>query len=105
MSDTHLELKTSFFITLSYGFVDWGDLSDERTGLLFQIAAGPRQRSHSRIRVPRNSSSCFTVSNSTLPHLEGPGPRIFIPGERGNPVLPPGDGFPFRRLLQLAGLR
>jgi hypothetical protein len=34
----------------------WGALSDERTGLLFTIAAGPRQRSHSRVRVPRD---CF----------------------------------------------
>jgi hypothetical protein len=30
----------------------WGALSDERTGVSFAIAAGPRQRSHSRVRVP-----------------------------------------------------
>jgi hypothetical protein len=28
----------------------WGDLSDERMDLLFTIAAGPRQHSHSRVR-------------------------------------------------------
>jgi hypothetical protein len=30
----------------------WGALSDERTGLSFVYAAGPRQRSLSRVRVP-----------------------------------------------------
>jgi hypothetical protein len=33
----------------------WSALSDERTGLSFTIAASPRQRSHSRVRVPRDS--------------------------------------------------
>jgi hypothetical protein len=33
----------------------WGALSDERSSLSFAIAAGPRQRSHSRVRVPWNS--------------------------------------------------
>jgi hypothetical protein len=28
------------------GLLMWSDLSDERTGLPFTIAAGPRQRSH-----------------------------------------------------------
>jgi hypothetical protein len=31
----------------------WGALSDEMTGLS-TIAAGPRQRNHSRVRVPRD---------------------------------------------------
>jgi hypothetical protein len=30
----------------------WGALSDERRGLSFTITVGPRQRSHSRVRVP-----------------------------------------------------
>jgi hypothetical protein len=30
----------------------WGALSDERTGLSFTIATGPRQRRYSRVRVP-----------------------------------------------------
>jgi hypothetical protein len=34
------------------GLLMWGALSDERTGLSFTIAAGPRQRSHSQVRVP-----------------------------------------------------
>jgi hypothetical protein len=33
----------------------------------------------------------------------GPGPRTYILQEQGSPVIPPGTGFPFRRLLQLAG--
>jgi hypothetical protein len=45
----------------------WSALSDERTGLLFTIAAGPRQRSHSRVRVPLDSRPYFTVSDSRLP--------------------------------------
>jgi hypothetical protein len=46
-------------------------------GLSFTIAAGPRQRSHSEVRVPRDSSH-FTVSDLRLPQPEGPGP-VFIP--------------------------
>jgi hypothetical protein len=33
----------------------WGALSDKRMGLPFTIAAGPRQRSHSLVRVPQDS--------------------------------------------------
>jgi hypothetical protein len=40
-----------------------------------------------------------------LPQSGGPGPRIYIPQEQGGPVIPPGAGFPFRRLLRLTGLR
>jgi hypothetical protein len=87
------------------GLLMWGALSDERMGLPFTIAAGPCQSSHSRVRVPGDSWSYFTVSDSRLPQPGGPGPRIFIPKEQGGPVLPPGICFPFRRLLRLAGLR
>jgi hypothetical protein len=37
-----------------------------------------------------------------LPHPGGPGPRIYIPQEQGGQVIPPGTGFPLRRLLRLA---
>jgi hypothetical protein len=56
----------------------WGTLSDERTDLSFVYAAGPRQRSLSRVRVPWDSWPYFTVSDLRLP---------------------------FRRLLRLAGSR
>jgi hypothetical protein len=39
------------------------------------------------------------------PQLGGPGHRIYIPQEQGGPVIPLSTGFPFRRLLRLAGLR
>jgi hypothetical protein len=53
------------------GLLMWGALSDERTGLSFTIAAGPRQRSHSRVRVPWESRPYFTVSDSRL-HFSSP---------------------------------
>jgi hypothetical protein len=37
------------------GLLMWSALSDERTVLSFTIAAGPRQRSHSWVRVPWDS--------------------------------------------------
>jgi hypothetical protein len=83
----------------------WGALSDEGTGLPFTITAGPRQRYHSWVWVPRESWPYFTLSVSRLPQPGGPGPRIYIPQEQGDPVITPGTGFPFRRLLRLAGLR
>jgi hypothetical protein len=87
------------------GLLIWGALSDERTGLPFTVAADPRQRSHSRVRVPGDSWPYFTVSGSRLPQPGGPGPCIYIPPEEGGPVITPGTGFPFRHLLRLAGIR
>jgi hypothetical protein len=74
-------------------------------GLSFTIAAGPRQRRHSQVRVLRDSWPHFTVSVSRLPQPGGSGPRIYIPQEQGGPVIPPVTGFPFRRILRHAGLR
>jgi hypothetical protein len=54
------------------GLLMWGVLSDERSGLSFAIAAGPRQRSHSRVRVPWDSRPYFTVSDSRLPYSSPP---------------------------------
>jgi hypothetical protein len=87
------------------GLLMWSALPDERAGLSFTIAAGPRQRSHSRVRVPRVSRPNYTVSASRLPQPGGPGPRIYIfPRNRVAQLYTPGTGFPFRRLLRLAGL-
>jgi hypothetical protein len=74
-------------------------------GLSFTIAAGPRQHSHSQVRVLLDLRPHFTVSDSRLPQPVGPVPRIYIRQEQGGPVIPPGTGLPFRRLLRLIGLR
>jgi hypothetical protein len=80
-------------------------LSEKRMGLSFTIAAGPRQRSYSRVRVPQDSWPYSTVSDSRLLQPGGPGLRIYIPQEQGGPVIPPSTGFPFLRLLRLARRR
>jgi hypothetical protein len=66
------------------GLLMWGALSDYRTGLSFTIAAGPRQRSHSVVRVPWDSGPYFTVSNSRLlfsspPTTRGATVEVFDP--------------------------
>jgi hypothetical protein len=53
----------------------WGALSDERTGLYFVYAAGPCQRSLSRVRVPWYSRPYFTVSDLRLPFSSPPTTR------------------------------
>jgi hypothetical protein len=45
------------------GLLIWGALSDERTGLSFTIAAGPRQRSYFWARVRWDLQPYFTVSD------------------------------------------
>jgi hypothetical protein len=60
--------------------------------------------SPSQVRIPPDTWPYFTVSGSRRPQLEGPGPHIYLPQEEGGSVVPPGTGFPFRRLLRLAGL-
>jgi hypothetical protein len=72
VSSPHLRPKTRFLLL-------WGNLPDERMGRSFTTAAGSRHHSHSRVRVPRDSWPYFTVSDSRLSQIEGPGPRIYIP--------------------------
>jgi hypothetical protein len=57
-------------------------------GLSFTIVAGPRQRCHSQVRVPRDSWPHFTVSDWRLTHSGGPGPRIYIPRNRAAQLYP-----------------
>jgi hypothetical protein len=47
----------------------------------------------------------ISLSHLRLPQPGGPGSRIYIPQEQGGPVIPPGTGFIYPRLLRLAGLR
>jgi hypothetical protein len=61
------DLQLDFYYCQTFaGLLTWGALSYERMGLSFTIAAGPRQRSHSWVRVPWNSWPYFTVSDSRL---------------------------------------
>jgi hypothetical protein len=62
-------VQDQIFVTVRQLVICWceGALSDERPCLLFTVAAGPRQRSHSRIRFPWESLTYFTVSESRLP--------------------------------------
>jgi hypothetical protein len=42
------------------------------------------------------------LSHLRLPQHRGTCSSIYIPQEQGDPVIPPGTGFPLRRLLRLA---
>jgi hypothetical protein len=53
----------------------WGALSDERSGLSFICAAGPCQRSLSRVRVPLDLRPYFAVSDLRLPFSSPPTTR------------------------------
>jgi hypothetical protein len=44
--------RDSYYRQKVAGLLMWGALSDEWTGLLFTIPAGPRQRSHIWVRIP-----------------------------------------------------
>jgi hypothetical protein len=79
-----------------------GALCDQKTGLSLIITVGHRQRSHSRVQVPRDSY--FSISDYRLPQPGRSGPRIYIPQEHGDPFILLGTGFSCRRLLRLAGL-
>jgi hypothetical protein len=105
VSSTHLGLKTLFLLLSVADLLMGGVLSDERVIVSFTIAVGPRQRSHSRVRVSWDSWPYFTVSDFILPQPGGSSPRIYIPEEQGDPVISPGTMFSFRRLLRFAGLR
>jgi hypothetical protein len=64
-----------------------------------------RQRSHSQVRVPRNSWPHFTFSDSRLlPTWRTRSPYLYPPGT-GWPGYTPRHWLLFRRLLRLAGLR
>jgi hypothetical protein len=70
-------------------------------GLLFTITAGPRQRSHSQIRVPRDSWPYFTVSDSRLPPTWRARSQYLYPPGTGWPSYTPRHWIPFCRLLMI----
>jgi hypothetical protein len=67
--------KIFYYCQALAGLLIWGALSDERTGLSFTIAADPRQRTHSRGRVPWDSRPYFSVSVLRLPFSSPPTTR------------------------------
>jgi hypothetical protein len=71
---------------------------------LLTIASGPCQSSHSWVEVPQNSQPYFTVSFEIPPTWRARSPYLYPP-ETGWPSYTPGTGFPFCRLLRLAGQR
>jgi hypothetical protein len=73
---TNMGLTNRFYHCQNIGwFLMWGALSDERTDLLITIPAGPGQRSHFHFRVPWDSLSYFTLSDSRLPFSSPPTTR------------------------------
>jgi hypothetical protein len=73
--------------------IPWVTLSDERMGLSFVCAAGPCQRSLSRVLVPWDFRPYFTVSDLRLPFLSPPTTRritveVFDPAStRVEPII------------------
>jgi hypothetical protein len=66
------------------------------TGCLPPICSSWRQAPHDDIVLSQNRDS---------PNLYSQVPVFISPTEQGDPVITPDTGFPFRRLLRLAGLR
>jgi hypothetical protein len=50
-------------------------------------------------------TTIFYYLRFEAPKPGGPGPRIYVPQKQVGQIMPPGTGFPFHRLLRLAGLR
>jgi hypothetical protein len=76
VSSTHLGLTISvLLLSDSCGVVDVGRSLWRENGSAVIIAAAPRQRSHSWVRVPRNSWPHFTLSDLRLPFSSPPTTR------------------------------
>jgi hypothetical protein len=76
-------LRPDFYCRTDYGIrlivtflIPWGALSDERMGLSFLSAAGPCQRSLSRVLVPWDLRPYFTVSDLRRPFSSPPTTRM-----------------------------
>jgi hypothetical protein len=76
------------------GLLMWGTLSDETTRVSFTVADGPRQRSHSRVWVPRGSWPYFLLSQETAPTWRGRSPYLY-PAETWWPSYTPRHWVPF----------
>jgi hypothetical protein len=66
-------LRPDFYYSQTVvGLLMCGAISDEKMGSPFTIASGPRQRSHSWVRVLWDTRPYFTVSDSRLPFSSPP---------------------------------
>jgi hypothetical protein len=79
--------------SLSGGRPLWREDGSAICSAITQLSESPRTHNH------------ILQSHLRLPQPGGPGPHIYIAQEDGGPVIPPGTGFPLRRLLRLAGPR
>jgi hypothetical protein len=108
VSSSQLELVTRFFFCIdNRWFFLYGAPSLTRGwvyNLLIQLFLG-LARAVTLGSESRRTHGHILLSHLRLPQPGEPGPRIYIPQEQGGPVIPPGTGFPFRRLLRLAGQR
>jgi hypothetical protein len=75
----YLGLKTKLLLMSVAGLYMCSALSDQRTGLSFTVAAGPRQRSHSSVRVTQEYWPYFAISHSRLLQPGWTDSRIYIP--------------------------
>jgi hypothetical protein len=105
VSGAHLGPVTNFSLPLKFPLdscwfvVLYRPLWREDVSVIYcTIASGPCQSSHSWVEVPQNSRPYFTVSYETPPTWRVRFPYLY-PLELGGP----GTGFPFFRLLRLAG--
>jgi hypothetical protein len=90
----HVRLMTRFLLLSDHcGFVDMGRPLWREDGSVVYNCCCLCQRSHSQVRVPRDSWPHFTVSDLRLPKPGGPGPCIYNPQEQGGPVIPTDTGF------------
>jgi hypothetical protein len=69
--------------------------------LLVQLFLGLARAVTLEPKSRRTHGPYFTFSSETPPTWRARFP--YIPQEQGDPVIPPGTGFPFCRLLRLAG--
>jgi hypothetical protein len=107
VSGSYLGPMTRFILSIWLLQVSWhGTLSDERMGLqlTLKLLLG-LPRAVTLWSKSRRTRGYILLSRLRLLRPGGPGPRIYIPQEQGDPVIPPFTRFPFCRLLWLAGLR
>jgi hypothetical protein len=108
VSGSHLGPMTRFLFSVWRLWVSWCGAPSFTRGwvcnLLLQLLLG-LPKAVTLGSKSRRTHDHILQSHLRLPQLWGPGPRIYIPQEQGDPVIPPGTWVPFCRLLQLDGLR